>query len=124
MPRQTLKALRRAYAEELRIAGPVRGNPRVIDAFAKVPREKFLPPGPWTLHGTVSWRTLWAPAMPADPINAVSATKRSHSDTVDTASLDRIPITVARVERFSARLRCTCPSEGQRCGFSSLREDF
>jgi protein-L-isoaspartate(D-aspartate) O-methyltransferase len=57
MPRQTLKALRRAYAEELRIAGPVRGNPRVIDAFAKVPREKFLPPGPWTLHGTVSWRT-------------------------------------------------------------------
>jgi protein-L-isoaspartate(D-aspartate) O-methyltransferase len=57
MPAQTLKALRRAYAEELRIAGPVRSNPKVIEAFAKVPREKFLPPGPWTLHSTVSWRT-------------------------------------------------------------------
>jgi protein-L-isoaspartate(D-aspartate) O-methyltransferase len=22
-----------------------------------MPRERFLPPGPWTLHGTVSWRT-------------------------------------------------------------------
>ncbi len=58
MPRKTLKALRRAYAEELRVAGPVRDNPKVIEAFAKVPREKFLPPGPWTLHSpAVSWRT-------------------------------------------------------------------
>jgi protein-L-isoaspartate(D-aspartate) O-methyltransferase len=57
MPRQNLKALRQAYAEELRVAGPVRRNPQVIEAFATVPREKFLPPGPWTLHGTVSWRT-------------------------------------------------------------------
>lgn len=58
MPRQTLEALRRAYAEELRIAAPVRANTKVIEAFAKVPREKFLPPGPWTLHSpAVSWRT-------------------------------------------------------------------
>jgi len=57
MPTQTLKALRRAYAEELRIAGPVRRNPKVIAAFAKVPREKFLPPGPWTVHSIVRWRT-------------------------------------------------------------------
>jgi len=57
MPKQTLKALRRAYAEELRIAGPVRRNPKVIEAFARVPRENFLPPGPWKLHGGVSWRT-------------------------------------------------------------------
>lgn len=53
MPRQALKALRRAYAEELRIAGPVRNNPKVIEAFATVPRENFLPPGPWTIHGIV-----------------------------------------------------------------------
>jgi protein-L-isoaspartate(D-aspartate) O-methyltransferase len=57
MPRQSLETLRQSYAEELRIAGPVRRNPRVVEAFATVPREKFLPPGPWTLHGTVSWRT-------------------------------------------------------------------
>src|SRR5665213_1463056 len=57
MPRQALKALRRAYAEELRIAGPVRNNPKVIEAFATVRRENFLPPGPWSIHGIVSWRT-------------------------------------------------------------------
>jgi protein-L-isoaspartate(D-aspartate) O-methyltransferase len=54
---QGLKALRKAYAEELRVAAPVRRNPRVIAAFAAVPRERFLPHGPWLLHGTVSWRT-------------------------------------------------------------------
>ncbi len=57
MPRLALKALRRAYAEELRVAGPVRNNPKVIEAFATVPRENFLPPGPWTLHGIATWRT-------------------------------------------------------------------
>jgi protein-L-isoaspartate(D-aspartate) O-methyltransferase len=57
MPGQNLEALRKTYAEELRIAGPVRRNPQVIEAFATVPRERFLPPGPWKLHGTVSWRT-------------------------------------------------------------------
>jgi protein-L-isoaspartate(D-aspartate) O-methyltransferase len=57
MPRQSLKALRQAYAEELRIAGPVRRNPQVVKAFATVRRERFLPPGPWQLHGIVSWRT-------------------------------------------------------------------
>ncbi len=57
MPGKNLKSLRRAYAEELRVAAPVRKNLKVIEAFATVPRERFLPPGPWTLHGTVSWRT-------------------------------------------------------------------
>jgi protein-L-isoaspartate(D-aspartate) O-methyltransferase len=54
---QNLKALRKAYAEELRVAAPVRRNPRIVEAFAAVPRERFLPPGPWLLHGTISWRT-------------------------------------------------------------------
>jgi protein-L-isoaspartate(D-aspartate) O-methyltransferase len=52
-----LKSVQRAYAEELRIAGPVRNNPKILKAFATVRRDRFLPPGPWTLHGTVSWRT-------------------------------------------------------------------
>jgi protein-L-isoaspartate(D-aspartate) O-methyltransferase len=57
MPVTRLKAIQHAYAEELRIAGPIRNNPKVVEAFATVRRDKFLPPGPWTLHGTVSWRT-------------------------------------------------------------------
>jgi protein-L-isoaspartate(D-aspartate) O-methyltransferase len=34
------------YAEGLRFSGPV-GSNAVIDAFAAVPRERFLGPGPW-----------------------------------------------------------------------------
>jgi protein-L-isoaspartate(D-aspartate) O-methyltransferase len=57
MPGQDLKSVREAYAEELRVAGPVRRNPRVIEAFARVPRERFLPSGPWLLGGITGWRT-------------------------------------------------------------------
>ena len=54
---RSLAALRRAFAEELRVAGPVKRNPRILAAFAKVPREQFMPPGPWWIHGIVSHRT-------------------------------------------------------------------
>ena len=56
-PKKNLETLRGAYADELRVAGPVLKNTKIIEAFAAVPREKFLPPGPWKLHSTVSWRT-------------------------------------------------------------------
>ena len=42
----TLAQLRVWYAEELRFAGPVESE-AVIRAFAAVPRERFLGPGPW-----------------------------------------------------------------------------
>ena len=45
----TLSQSRRWYAEELRVTSPVRRNEAVIDAFAVVPRERFLGPGPWRL---------------------------------------------------------------------------
>ena len=42
---------RRFLAEEIRVtAGIV--SPRVVDALATVPRERFLPPGPWQIRGT------------------------------------------------------------------------
>jgi len=41
-----LKAARRAFAEELRFVAHVTDE-RVIEAFAAVPRELFVGPGPW-----------------------------------------------------------------------------
>src|SRR4029078_11537342 len=39
---------RRFFAEELEAVGRLR-SPRLIEALATVPREAFLPPGPWTV---------------------------------------------------------------------------
>jgi protein-L-isoaspartate(D-aspartate) O-methyltransferase len=43
-----LEAVRSWYAEELRYAGGVK-SPAVVRAFATVPRERFLGPGPWLI---------------------------------------------------------------------------
>src|SRR4029077_16310524 len=39
---------RRFFAEEIEAVAKLR-SPRVVDAFAAVPRERFLPAGPWTV---------------------------------------------------------------------------
>ena len=44
-----LTAYRRFYAEELQMAANLR-TPGLVDAFAAVPREQFLPPGPWVIR--------------------------------------------------------------------------
>lgn len=41
---------RRFLAEEIRITANIR-SPRLVDALASVPREHFLPPGPWLIRG-------------------------------------------------------------------------
>jgi protein-L-isoaspartate(D-aspartate) O-methyltransferase len=41
-----LAAVRRAFAEKLAAERGIRST-RVVEAFATVPREEFLPPGPW-----------------------------------------------------------------------------
>jgi protein-L-isoaspartate(D-aspartate) O-methyltransferase len=41
---------RRFLAEEIRVSCNIR-SPRVVDALATVPRERFLPKGPWTIRG-------------------------------------------------------------------------
>ena len=48
-----LAARRAWYAEDLALRAPVRRNPAVADAFAAVPRERFLGPGPWQLMADV-----------------------------------------------------------------------
>lgn len=45
--------MRRWYAEDLGLRAPVRRNTAVIDAFAAVPRERFLGPGPWIIRPDV-----------------------------------------------------------------------
>jgi len=42
----TLEDCRRFYAEEIRLSANI-SNSGLIDAFARVPREHFLGPGPW-----------------------------------------------------------------------------
>jgi protein-L-isoaspartate(D-aspartate) O-methyltransferase len=41
---------RRFLAEEIRVSCNIR-SPRIVDALATVPRERFLPKGPWTIRG-------------------------------------------------------------------------
>jgi protein-L-isoaspartate(D-aspartate) O-methyltransferase len=57
MTAMSLKAAREAFAEELRVAAPVVNDMRIVRAFATVPREKFLGPGPWMVHGIHTYRT-------------------------------------------------------------------
>ena len=39
---------RRFFAEEIEAVAKLR-SPRLVDAFAAVPRERFLPAGPWAV---------------------------------------------------------------------------
>jgi protein-L-isoaspartate(D-aspartate) O-methyltransferase len=48
-PSDDILAARRWYAEDLRCKIPVLRNLNVIDAFAAVPREHFIGPGPWRI---------------------------------------------------------------------------
>jgi protein-L-isoaspartate(D-aspartate) O-methyltransferase len=44
-----LAAMRRWYADDLRLRTPILRNISMVEAFAAVPRERFLGPGPWQL---------------------------------------------------------------------------
>ncbi|MEM7643666.1 MAG: methyltransferase domain-containing protein [Pseudomonadota bacterium] len=56
---------RRWFAEDLRAVAPVRDD-RVVEAFATVPRERFLGPGPWDLHSRLDIAKTY-PSPDADP---------------------------------------------------------
>lgn len=45
-----LEARRRLYAEEIQLAANLK-SATVVAALASVERERFLPPGPWTIRG-------------------------------------------------------------------------
>jgi protein-L-isoaspartate(D-aspartate) O-methyltransferase len=56
---------RRRYAEELRFTAGLRSR-AVIDAFAAVPRERFLGPGPWRVLSPMVLGEYWT-TEDADP---------------------------------------------------------
>lgn len=58
----SIAAIRARYADE--VAGPA-GSPAVRDAFATVPRERFLGPGPWKIRGALPGYSLTPNADPA-----------------------------------------------------------
>lgn len=45
----TARDARRFLAEEIRVTANI--SPPIVDALATVPRERFLPPGPWQIRG-------------------------------------------------------------------------
>jgi protein-L-isoaspartate(D-aspartate) O-methyltransferase len=47
---------RRSYAEELKYVAHI-GSDAIVRAFAKVPREAFLGPGPWRIASGKGWTT-------------------------------------------------------------------
>lgn len=65
----TLEECRRFYAEEIRYAANL-STPALIEAFARVPREKFLGPGPWKIAGadvTGGGGAIYVPTEDDDP---------------------------------------------------------
>jgi hypothetical protein len=64
----TLGAVRRAFAEEVRAVGHL-GSDALVEAFARVPREQFLGPGPWLIA---------RPPEPGDPYRTTSDADPRH----------------------------------------------
>jgi protein-L-isoaspartate(D-aspartate) O-methyltransferase len=58
-------AARRAYAEELRFGARIRSR-ALVQAFAAVPRERFLGPGPWRIKSPMDLGEYWTTDT-ADP---------------------------------------------------------
>jgi protein-L-isoaspartate(D-aspartate) O-methyltransferase len=56
---------RRSYAEELRFTAHIHA-PAVCAAFAAVPRERFVGPGPWRVRSPMDMAEYWTTAD-ADP---------------------------------------------------------
>jgi protein-L-isoaspartate(D-aspartate) O-methyltransferase len=62
-----LEAVRRGYAEKLRAAAKLRSK-ALVEALARVPRERFLGPGPWLIVDRVTPEGLRYISTPdADP---------------------------------------------------------
>ncbi len=62
-PQAELRVIRGAYAKQILAAATV-DNPRLANAFAAIPREDFLGPGPWLI---LRW-TRYVATPAADPV--------------------------------------------------------
>ena len=61
----TIERARQRYAEELRFTAKV-GSRGVVAAFATVPRERFVGPGPWRILSPMAIGDYWT-TEDADP---------------------------------------------------------
>ena len=61
-----LSARRRFFAEEVKMVANIR-SPSVVEALASVPRERFLPPGPWTVRSEADFGSPPRQTEDADP---------------------------------------------------------
>jgi protein-L-isoaspartate(D-aspartate) O-methyltransferase len=61
-----LQAQRRFYAEEIQITSNLK-SPAVVEALATVARERFLPPGPWTIRGEADFMSPPRQTADANP---------------------------------------------------------
>ncbi|MGE5361413.1 MAG: protein-L-isoaspartate O-methyltransferase family protein [Bacteroidales bacterium] len=57
---------RRFYAEEIQAVSNLKSE-GLVEAFARVERERFLPPGPWLVKGEADFGTPPHPTPDADP---------------------------------------------------------
>ncbi len=60
-------ARRSWYAEDLRLRAQVQRNMAIVDAFATVPRERFLGPGPWRILSDRNPRDSYVETPDDDP---------------------------------------------------------
>ncbi|WP_207478069.1 protein-L-isoaspartate O-methyltransferase family protein [Arenibaculum pallidiluteum] len=67
MTPQELAIVRRAYARQVMAADRPVTDARIEEAFARVPREDFLGPGPWPVFRF--WRNGYAITPDADPVH-------------------------------------------------------
>jgi protein-L-isoaspartate(D-aspartate) O-methyltransferase len=63
--RHLIEEARKRYAEELRFTAKL-GSRAIVDAFATVPRERFLGPGPWRVLSPMAMAEYWT-TEDADP---------------------------------------------------------
>ena len=55
---ESIEKARQSYAEELRFTAKVRSS-AVVNAFATVPREKFVGPRPWRIKSPMDLAEYW-----------------------------------------------------------------
>ena len=61
-----LDARRRYFAEEIETTSNLR-SAALVDALATIPREQFLPPGPWVIRGEADFQSPPRQTKDADP---------------------------------------------------------
>lgn len=60
-----LNAARKWFAHDIKEVAPVVDNLRIVDAFATVPREKYLGKGPWGIHSRLEVGAIHQSATPS-----------------------------------------------------------